>query len=147
LKISTRARYGVRALIDMAGQDSDQPIQLKDIAWRQEISVKYLEQIFAQLRTSGLVRGVRGPRGGYLLSKSPESMSICEVVEALDGSLSLVDCVDDPSACHRSQGCPSRRVWAEVSGALRDNLASISVADMGMPPAKGRAPRRKRAST
>ena len=147
VKLSTRTRYGIRALVDMAGQASEGPVQLKDIAWRQEISVKYLEQIFAQLRAAGLVRGLRGPRGGYLLGKPPQSMTIREVVEALDGSLSLVDCVDDKSTCKSSEGCAARALWTQISDGLRQNLSSFSIADMGMPSAKGRAPRRRRSST
>ena len=147
LKVSTRARYGVRALADIAGQKSEGPVQLKDIAWRQEISVKYLEQIFAQLRAAGLVRGLRGPRGGYLLAKPPQSMTIREVVEVLDGSLSLVDCVDDKDACKRSKGCSARALWTQISDGLRQSLSSFSIADMDMPSVKSPAPRRRRSST
>jgi len=147
VNVSTRARYGLRAVADIAAQNSDSPTQLKDVARRQEISVKYLEQIFAQLRAAGLVRGLRGPRGGYLLSKSPRSIKVREVVEALDGPLSLVGCVDDAGTCKRAARCSARRLWAHVSHTLRDDLSSLSIADMGMLPAKGRAPRRRRAST
>lgn len=146
MKLSTRARYGVRALADIAGQESEGPIQLKDIASRQEISLKYLEQIFAQLRAAGLVRGLRGPRGGYFLGKPPQSMTIREVVEALDGSLALVDCVDDKNACKRSKGCSARALWTQISDGLRQSLSSFSIADVGMSSARGRAPRRRPSS-
>ncbi len=140
MKLSTKARYGLRAMMDVAAHSASSAMQLKHVAARQGLSVKYLEQIFAQLKAAGLVRGIRGPRGGYVLARSPETITVQEVVEALEGSLSLVDCVEDESVCDRSPVCPAREVWARVSAQLKDELARISLAQVGMRMAGDQAP-------
>jgi len=127
-------------MMDVAAHSKDTAAHLRDVAGRQRLSAKYLEQIFAQLKMAGLVRGIRGPRGGYVLARSPETITVQQVVEALEGPLSLVDCVQDESFCDRSASCPAREVWMTVSRQLTEDLARISLSDMSMRMAGDRAP-------
>ena len=110
LRISTRGRYGLRAMLDIAKNSTEKPISILSIAERQEISDKYLEQIFPLLKNAGLIKSVRGPRGGYILGRNPEDITVGQVLRILEGSLSPVECVDDNSQdeCARSYNCPTR---------------------------------------
>lgn len=133
MKLSTRAEYGIRALIELAlqaQQAPDQPLMLQHIAARQDISKKYLEQLFIPLRKAGVVEGVRGPTGGYRLARSPEQIRLDEVFEILEGSIAVADCLDAPGMCKHSGGCATQEVWRQLSRAIEDTLGSISLADL-----------------
>ena len=130
MKLSTRGRYGVRLMLDLALRYGEGPILLKDIAERQGISEKYLWQLINPLKTTGLVNSLRGAHGGYVLGKAPESISVKEILQILEGSLCLVDCVDDPSFCERSSSCIARDVWREASKNLRQTLENTTLAAM-----------------
>ena len=134
MKISTKGRYGLRALIDVAAQENAGCVTLKSIATRLGLSEAYLEQIFAALKRGGFVRSVRGARGGYSLSCLPEETSVAHVLRALEGSLYPVDCLSDAdkAACG-SVGCAScvaRPVWEKMYNSMNDVLESMSLASL-----------------
>ena len=130
MKLSTRARYGTRALLDLAVQGSREPVSLKDIAKRQQISLQYLEHLMTPLITAGMVRSVRGPKGGVLLAKLPEEIKLSEIVQLLEGSTAPVDCVDNPKLCPRSGLCVTRDVWDEVKKAVDEVLEGMTLQNM-----------------
>ncbi|MDH4269892.1 MAG: Rrf2 family transcriptional regulator, partial [Dehalococcoidia bacterium] len=102
MKLSTKGRYGLRALLDLALHQDEGLVLLKDIARRQEVSLPYLGHLVAPLIAAGLVKSTRGARGGVLLLKPPAEVKLTEIVQLLEGSIGPVDCVDDPKSCHRS---------------------------------------------
>ena len=130
MKLSTRGRYGVRLMIDLALHYGEGPILLKEIAERQGISEKYLWQLINPLKTTGLINSIRGAHGGYVLGKAPEAVTLKEILQVLEGPLCLVDCVDNPSLCERSSSCISRDVWGEASRNLRQTMENTTLAAM-----------------
>ena len=130
MKISTKGRYGLRTLMDIAIHQAQGPVNLNDIAERQGISAKYLWQIVNLLKTAGFVRGTRGPKGGYVLLRDPAQITLLDVIQILEGPISLVECVDDPTYCDRVRTCVAHSVWTEVSQAFRDALARVSLAEI-----------------
>jgi Rrf2 family protein len=127
MKISTRARYGVRLMATLAENYGKEPIFLKDIAHRENISEKYLSLIVIPLRGANLVNSVRGAQGGYNLSRDPSQISLREVVDVLEGSCSLVDCVKNPSLCDRASICAAHDIWALVGERISETLSSITL--------------------
>jgi len=130
MKLSTRTRYAVRAIIELAQHDSNQPLQLKIIAQRQEISVKYLEQLMAVLRSAGFVRSIRGSKGGYILAKAPNQIRMNEVLHRLEGTVTTVECVEDEATCSRSADCAARYLWMQVEKAIEHVLESMTLQDL-----------------
>ncbi|HAA59242.1 MAG TPA: transcriptional regulator [Myxococcales bacterium] len=131
MKLSTRAEYGIRALIELAVHyDKQRPLMLQVIAERQNISKKYLEQLFIPLRKAGVVEGVRGPSGGYRLARPPAEIRLDEIVSTLEGSLSVADCLDDGGSCEKSGSCATQEVWARVTAAIEEVLGSISLEEL-----------------
>ena len=130
MKLSTRGRYGVRLMFDLALHYGSGPIYLKDIAERQGISAKYLWQLINPLKSTGLVNSTRGVHGGYVLGKEPERISLKEILRVLEGSLCLVDCVDNPSLCERAPSCVSREIWGETSKGMQQMLENTTLATM-----------------
>jgi Rrf2 family transcriptional regulator, cysteine metabolism repressor len=130
MKLSTKGRYSVRLMLDLAMHDGEGPILLKDIAERQAISEKYLWQLIPPLKNLGLVTSFRGAHGGYTLAKTPAEINLQDIVTAVEGPLSLVDCVDDPKLCARVDTCVSRAVWQEVSEKILQILASFTLATL-----------------
>ena len=130
MKLSTKGRYGVRALLDIALHNNESPVLLKDIAKRQAISVQYLEQLISPLVKAGIVRSIRGSRGGVTLAKVPEQMKLSEVIQVLEGSIALVDCVDSPEVCPRSDFCATRDVWEEMKVAIGQVLEHTTLQDL-----------------
>ena len=130
LRLSTKGRYGTRAMLELALSGGNKPILLREIAERQDISLKYLEQIIPSLKSAGLVNSSRGASGGYFLAKSPEEITIKEIVEALEGPLKLVDCVGDPGLCQVAGQCVTRDLWDEVSVNISKLLESRTLADL-----------------
>ncbi len=128
MKLSTRGRYGVRAMLELALQQGGGPTALQELAQRQGISAKYLEQLLIPLKAAGLVNSVRGAKGGYLLASSPDKVSLYDIVKTLEGPLAVVECVHDPDSCERVGGCTVHLVWGEMSQILVDYLSSISLA-------------------
>lgn len=130
MKISTKGRYGMRAMIDLAAHEGNGPILLRDIAGRQQISERYLEQLILMLKSAGLVKSTRGARGGFALARAANEIRLSEVLRALEGSLVLVECVDDPKTCSRVDSCVTRDVWQEITDAILSILDSKSLKDM-----------------
>ena len=130
MKLSTRSRYGMRALLDIALQSSLEPVRLREIARRQDVSLSYLEHIVGPLIAGGILRSTRGPGGGVSLLRKPEDIPLREVMTLLEGPLSAADCVLHPEVCPRSEGCGTRSLWVSLSEAMNDVLRSKSLADL-----------------
>lgn len=130
MKLSTRGRYGLRALLDLALHQDEGLVLLKDIARRQEFSLPYLEHLIAPLIAAGLVKSTRGARGGVLLLKPPAEIKLSEVVQLLEGSIAPVDCVNNPALCHRSTFCVTRDIWVEMKEAMSHVLDSTTLQDL-----------------
>lgn len=134
MKLSTKSRYGLRALFDMAYHSGTLPVQIKDISRRQAISPRYLEQIFQDLKKGGLLKSRRGPQGGYFLAKKPHEITVKDIVQAAEGEMALVDCTkkgaDKKEPCEFDNQCVTQRVWAEASQRLNEYLASVTLRDL-----------------
>ena len=128
--ISTRGRYALRVMIDLSQQAPDSYTPLKEIAARQEISEKYLENILKSLVTQGFILGLRGKGGGYRLTKSPEEYTLASILHATEGSLAAVACLEDHAPeCARAGQCPTRPIWEKLNNLIEDYLGSITLAD------------------
>lgn len=130
MKISTKGRYAVRAMVDLAMQDDTSLVLLKDIASRQDLPERYLEHLMLSLKNAGLVRSNRGARGGYSLARDASEISLLEVLRVTVGDLCPVDCVPNPEDCPRSSICAVRDVWAEINKGLSDLLGGLSLRDL-----------------
>ena len=130
LRLSTKGRYGTRAMLELALSEGKGPVLLREIAQRQGISVKYLEQIIPALKSAGLVNSSRGASGGYFLAKPAKKIKVKEIVEALEGPLNIVECVGDPGLCQDSEICVTRDLWNEVSEHISKLLESKTLADL-----------------
>lgn len=135
MKLSTKSRYGVRALFDMAYHAGTLPVQIKDISRRQKISPRYLEQIFQDLKKAGLLKSRRGPQGGYFLARKPEEITTKEIILAAEGDLSLVACVkghpvDCDSCCEFDNICVTQTLWEEATRRLHEYFDSVSLKDL-----------------
>ena len=130
MKISTRGRYGTRMMLDLAAHHDQGPTPLREIAKRQDLSVKYLEQLIIPLKAAGYIRSVRGARGGYTLARKPDKINVGQIIKVLEGGLSLVDCVEDPKMCEREKNCPTRDIWLRMSERLMEELSSLTLSDV-----------------
>jgi Rrf2 family protein len=131
MRMPTKARYGMRAMLDLAMHDAEnEPVLMRDVASRQGLSEKYLEQVLIPLRHAGLVKSVRGAKGGYMLARSPAETSLLEIVEAGIGDVSMVDCVEDPENCRRVDSCATYVVWKELAEAIKASLGSKTLSDL-----------------
>jgi Rrf2 family protein len=130
VKLSTRGRYGTRALLELAFHWGEGPVLLKDIAQRQQIPLPYLEHLITPLVQAGIVKSTRGSRGGVLLLKPPEEVILSEVIQLLEGSIAPVECVDNPETCARSELCITHDIWDEVREAISKVLESTTLQDL-----------------
>jgi Rrf2 family transcriptional regulator, cysteine metabolism repressor len=131
MKLSTKTRYGTRALLDLAiHQKGNAPIPLRDIAERQEISLTYLEHIITPLIATGIISTVRGVRGGITLAKATHNITLKEVVDVLEGPITPVECLTSPQTCHRSSSCATRDIWDDVKRAVDRVLISTTLQDL-----------------
>jgi Rrf2 family cysteine metabolism transcriptional repressor len=130
MKISTKARYGIRALLDLSLHGNGDLVPLKDIAQRQQISMTYLEHLVAPLISAGIIRSVRGSKGGIVLARSPAQIRLSDIIRILEGSTAPVECVDNPQACQRSDGCVTRDIWSEMKNAVDGVLESITLENL-----------------
>jgi Rrf2 family protein len=131
--ISTRSRYGLRFLVDLAQRCSEGPIDLGSIAERQSIPETYLAKLVVPLRNAGIIRSARGAKGGYELAKAPGEITVLEVVEVLEGRSSLLECTDRPELCAISADCPTLPIWTGLEKATQDYLKSVTVGDAAAP--------------
>jgi len=130
MKLSTRGRYGTRALLELALHYEEGPIPLKDIARSQQISLQYLEHIITPLVAAGIIRSTPGARGGVWLAKSPQEVKLSEVIGLLEGSIAPVECVNDPKYCSRSDFCVTRDIWSELKKVMNGVLESTTLQDL-----------------
>ena len=130
VKLSTRGRYGIHAMFDLAQNGAAGPVPIKAIAERQLIPEAYLEQLIAVLRRDDLVRSVRGAQGGYQLSREPDEITVGDVLRSMEGDLALADCLLEEDACDRACRCPTRVVWQKLHDGLNRIVDSISLQDM-----------------
>ncbi len=129
MRLSTKGQYGLRAALDLADRYGQGPVPLKAIAEREEISEHYLEQLIAQLRKAGLVISQRGAQGGYILARSPEKITVAEIVEVLEGPIAPVDCLAEDN-CKRSPVCAAQAIWKKLAAAMNQVLGSTTLADL-----------------
>ena len=131
MRISTKGRYALRLMLDLATNDSGSPIRLKDAARRQNISEKYLEQIISILNKAGYVRSIRGPQGGYVLSHRPEEYTVGMILRLTEGSLFPVACMDDEvNVCTRCDSCEPLDVWKQIADAINNIVDNVTIADL-----------------
>lgn len=130
MKLSTRSRYGARILVDLARNSDQGPVQISEISKRQEISVKYLEQLIRPLKKAKLVTSVRGPKGGHLLREKPENITLGQIVRLFEGQTDLVECVSFPEKCAMSDDCQVRLAWRDATRVLYEKLDSTTIANL-----------------
>jgi Rrf2 family protein len=130
MKLSTKTRYGTRALLELALHEGESPVFLKDIAASQQISLAYLEHLIAPLIAGGIIRSIKGPKGGIALAKKPGDIKLMEITQLLEGSLAPVECVDHPEVCKRSSKCVARDVWSELKAAMDGVLETTTLQDL-----------------
>ncbi|MFB6290114.1 MAG: Rrf2 family transcriptional regulator [Candidatus Bipolaricaulia bacterium] len=124
MQLSTKSRYGLRAMVELALNYGEGPVSVREISENQEISYKYLEHIVSHLKKKGFLRSVRGAGGGYELKKNPEEITSLQIIQALEGTLAPVDCVDSPKLCDRSDLCPTLGLWVGLQKTVKDYLDS-----------------------
>jgi len=130
MKLSTRARYGIRAMVELAQNEGKGPLQIKAIGQHQEISIKYLEQLLAILKSGGFVRSVRGAKGGYMLADAAKKIRLSDVFNCLEGPLVTTECLEDNDYCPKAADCVTRELWAEVQTAVKKVLDSFTLEDL-----------------
>ena len=130
MKLTTRGQYGTRALLELALQESEEPVPLKDIAQRQQIPLQYLEHLITPLIAAGILRSIRGAKGGIMLAKAPEEIKLSEVLQILEGPIAPTECLDNPEICNRSSFCVTRDVWDELKKAMNGVLESTTLQDL-----------------
>ncbi|CAM2981478.1 Rrf2 family transcriptional regulator [Hathewaya histolytica] len=130
MKLSTKGRYGVKAMVDLAiNNESREPISIKSIAERQNISEYYLEQLFGSLRKAGLIKSIRGAAGGYVLNKPPQDITVHHIMEVLEGPVEISNCLVD-DCCDNIEGCPTRLLWKKLKESIEEVTSSITLQDM-----------------
>jgi len=134
MKLTTKGRYGLRAVIDLAMYAKSEPVSLSDVAERQNISISYLEQLIAKLKKAGIVQSTRGAQGGYALAKAPEEISVGEILRALEGSLSPVDCSavdgEGETECSASNFCVTKYVWKRINDSINDTVNNMFLSEL-----------------
>lgn len=133
MNISTRGRYGLRALLEIAVQPDEEPVTIRDISKKQQMSVTYLEQILHKLKNAGIVRSIRGARGGYVLARRGDKITVSQIINALDGPISISYC-DSPQlrekSCIGPSACVSRILWKRLEDVIEGTLSSVTLADL-----------------
>ncbi len=130
MRLTTKSRYGTRAIFDLTYNFAGRPVQAKDISKRQEIPLRYLEQIFRQLKQANIVKSVRGPAGGYMLAKDSKKITVWDIIKAVREHIDVVYCVDDVKKCNRAKQCVTRSVWKEAAGIIKKTFNSVTVDDL-----------------
>ncbi len=130
MRLTTKGRYAVTAMIDLAINATDTPVSLADISERQSISLSYLEQLFSKLKRYNLVKSVRGPGGGYLLSQNADLIDIAQVIDAVNESVDATRCQGGSSGCNAGDTCLTHFLWQDLSNQIHDFLANITLADL-----------------
>ena len=133
MKLSTKGRYGLRAIIDLALHSKEEVVPLSEVATRQDISISYLEQLISKLRKAGIVTSVRGAQGGYKLNKDPEALSVGEILRVLEGNLDPVNCAEltgEGDGCSSSDNCVTKYVWIRISDSINSAVDAIMLSEL-----------------
>ncbi len=130
LRLSTKGQYGVRAMFEVAMGYPDNPVTIKEISEKQDVSVPYLEQILNKLRRAGLIKSVKGPGGGYLLAYRPDEISIASILNELEGPVAITSCLDPEEGCSRVDGCVIHLLWRELGEKIEAFLETITLNDL-----------------
>jgi len=130
LKLSTKGQYGVRAMFEIARGYPGKPVTIREISERQEVSVAYLEQILNKLRRAGLIRSIKGPGGGYLLSREPGDVTIASILKELEGPVAITSCLDPEEGCSRVEGCVTHLLWRALGAKIEAFLETITLRDL-----------------
>lgn len=130
MKLSTKGRYALRLMLDIALQPTDEPVSLRDVSGREEISMKYLEQLVPSLTRAGLLRSVRGVGGGYVLTRRPEEYTVGEILRAAEGDLIPVECAGNGQYCQRAARCVTIEVWQDIAKAIDSVVDTRTLADL-----------------
>ena len=130
MKLSTRSRYGTRMMLDLAQHYDEGPVQIGNVSKRENISVKYLEQLIIPLKKANFIKSVRGPKGGHMLAKPPEAITVGEIVRVLEGGINLSSCIENPEVCDRTSDCLTRGLWEETTKAMYEKLNSATLSKM-----------------
>ena len=130
MRMSTKAQYAVRAMVNLDLHSAGRPVTLKDISVREDISLTYLEQLFVKMRRGSIVRSVRGPGGGYVLARPADKIRIDEIIDSVEESLVPVSCMDQKNGCQCDDQCVTHNVWQGLGERIRQFLASITLADL-----------------
>lgn len=130
LRLSTKGQYGVRAMFEIAQGFPKKPVPIRDIAERQAVSVAYLEQILNKLKNQGLIKSIKGPGGGYILSKKPEDISIGAILKELEGPVAITSCLDPDEGCVRVDGCVTYMLWKSLGEKIEAFLNTVTLKDL-----------------
>ena len=129
MKLSTKGRYGVKAMVDLAINYGEEPVSIKSISERQNISEYYLEQLFSTLRKAKLIKSIRGAQGGYILNRAPEEINIQQIIEVLEGPIEVSNCLED-EACNKIDCCATRLLWRKIKDSIDTVTSSITLKDI-----------------
>lgn len=131
IKLSTKGRYGTRLMVNLARhhKNSNQAVILRNVATEEGISIRYLEQIIIPLKINKLVKSIRGAGGGYILGREPADIKICDILQALEGTCSLVECLEDETFCDKIKSCGTYEIWKGATDLLRDYFTRMSLQD------------------
>lgn len=129
MKLSTKGRYGVKAMVDLAINYGEAPVSIKTISKRQEISEYYLEQLFSPLRKAKLIRSIRGAQGGYVLNKEPKDIKVSDIMYVLEGPIEIADCIDGV-ACNNVDCCATRMLWKKIKESIDEVMEGITLQDI-----------------
>ena len=130
MRLSTKSRYGIKALIDLANLPENDPVSIKDIAGRQNISRRYLENIFNTLKKHGILNSTRGKGGGFHFAKPLEEIFLIEIIDILEEKTTLAECINETDTCNNTAFCNTRKIWIKLDNLVRDSLSGIKLSDL-----------------
>ena len=130
MKISTKGRYGLRILVDLATHNDGKPRLIRDIAESQAISEKYISRLVIDLRRAKMIRSIRGVKGGFHLAMAPKDITLLDVLEAMEGPLSIVGCVSSPKKCNRTEACAAHEIWSSLNEKIREIMRGVTLEDV-----------------
>ncbi len=130
MKLSTRGRYAFRMMLELALNEQGRPVLLREIARKQNMSTRYLEQLSHNLKNAGLIKSIRGKQGGFLLNRPPEKITLLDIFQASEGMPVIVDCVEDPGVCRKNSQCATQEIWKSISRLITDLLARQTLAEL-----------------
>ncbi len=130
MKLTTRSRYGIRAILDLAKNFKNRPVSIKEISDRQNISLRYLENIFHDLKIAGILESAKGRGGGFYLAVPLKDITLLRIIEILEGDVAIVDCLGEGNYCEINEGCLTKEMWGRLNNAIRESLSSVNLGDV-----------------